>query len=211
MKTPTFISAILLAAGCAVGPDYHPPKTVMPTNWDNGATNAALPIAQWWKSFNDPELDSLIARAVPANRDLRRATARLRAARAQRGIAISQFGPDINAVGSYVNARTSKNSQVFAFDRIDTENYDAHFDATWEIDVFGGKRRELEAATADLAATEADRRDVLVSLLAEVARNYVGLRGAQRQLVITRDNVQAQQVALDLTRARFKAGVSSQL
>src|SRR5687767_15511023 len=94
----------LLLGGCAVGPDYRAPESTAPTNWSaaalGGPTNSALQVVQWWKTFNDAELDSLVERAVPANHDLRIAAARLREARALRSGALWDFGPTINAVGS---------------------------------------------------------------------------------------------------------------
>jgi multidrug efflux system outer membrane protein len=204
------IAAAIGLAGCAVGPDYHPPKTAMPANWSETQL-AGVPVVEWWKSFNDPELDSLVERAVRANHDLRIATARLREARAQRGASFWDLGPAINGKASYTDARTSKNALTFPIPKLDTDTYDAGFDASWEIDVFGGKRRALEAATAEVAASEEDRRDVLVSLLAEVARNYVEVRGFQSRLTIARNNLRSQQAALDLTKRRFKGGVTSEL
>ncbi|MEI6082882.1 MAG: efflux transporter outer membrane subunit [Verrucomicrobiota bacterium] len=205
----------LLFTGCAVGPDYHPPKTKLPANWTEpttgGTTNSPTKLAKWWKTFNDPELDSLIERAVKANHDLRIAAGQLRESRALRTAGRWDFLPTITGNASYIDAQVSSNAQIFAFDTLHTSTYDAHFDASWEIDVFGGKRRGVEVLNANLASTEEDRRDVLVSVLAEVARNYVELRGYQRRLAIARDNIAAQQAALELTRARFKGGISSKL
>ncbi|MCG3150328.1 MAG: Outer membrane protein OprM [Verrucomicrobiae bacterium] len=214
MKHVAVLTLVILT-GCAVGPDYRSPKTELPANWSEshagGITNRTAQLAQWWKTFQDPELDSLIERALLANHDLRMAASRLREARALRAGRYWDMLPTIEGQAAYINARTSKNAQVFPIDKINTETYDAHFDAVWEIDVFGRKRRGLEAVKANFAATQEDQRDVLVSVLAEVARNYVELRGFQRRSAITRDNIAAQQVALDLTRARFKGGISSQL
>src|SRR5262249_50294763 len=161
---------------CAVGPDYHPPKVNAPGNWSE-AQVAGTPVVEWWKTFTDPELDSLIERAVTGNHDLRIATARLREARALRGAAFWDLGPAINGNASYRDVRQSENGPLVLGSNLHTDVYDAGFDASWEIDVFGGKRRALEAASADVAASVEDRRDVLVSLLAEVARNYVEVRG----------------------------------
>ena len=206
---------LVLAAGCSVGPNYRPPKTNPPANWSEaqlgGATNAAVQTVQWWKTFNDPELNSLVERAVVANHDLRIAEGRLREARALRSGAIWDFGPTINGAAGYTDAQRAPNAQSFTVNKLHTDLYDAHFDATWEIDVFGGKRRALESANAQFAAVEEDRRDVLVSVLAEVARNYVEVRGFQQRLAIARKNVTAQQEAVDIARARFNAGLSSEL
>jgi NodT family efflux transporter outer membrane factor (OMF) lipoprotein len=220
------VSAAAIIAGCAVGPDYHPPKTQAPANWSEtqlgGETNAAVSILEWWKTFNDPELNSLIERAVATNHDLRIADGRLRQARALRSGVAADLGPTINGSAGYTDARQSRNSIPFntagpagatitSNYLFQTDLYDAHFDASWEIDVFGGKRRALQQANALLASVEEDRRDVLVSVLAEVARNYVEVRNFQQRLAIAHKNIKAQQDAVDIARSRFSAGLSSEL
>ena len=202
-------------AGCAVGPNYHEPKTAMPANWteaqQGGITNGPLTVVQWWTLFNDPILNALATSAVQSNLDLRVAAARVREARALRGLAMADFFPTGNAHASYTKTRLSKNAQVFNVPQLTTELFDAGFDATWELDIFGGKRRAFEAASADAEAAEAARRDVLISLLAEVARNYIEVRGLQHRLIIARDNIRAQQDAVSITRDRFGAGLTSEL
>ncbi len=215
MKRMAPVFFALLLAGCAVGPAYTRPKTSAPEHWSEApsgdAAGTSVNVAEWWKVFNDPQLDSLIERAMVGNHDLRIAAARLRESRAQRGAALWDFGPAVDANASYSDSRLSKNAQTFPGLETDTHLYDAHFDAGWEIDIFGGKRRAFEAANADVAAFEEDRRDVLVSVLAETARNYVEVRGFQRRLAIARANIESQQAALKLTQDRFKGGVSSEL
>jgi multidrug efflux system outer membrane protein len=174
-------------------------------------TDDAVDIAAWWKVFHDPRLDSLIERALVGSHDLRIATARLREARAQRSAAFWDLGPTVDAQASFRDNRLSKNAQAFPDAEVNTHLYDANFDAGWELDIFGGKRRAWEAARAGVAASEEDRRDVLVSVLAEVARNYMEVRGFQRRLAIARTNIASQQTALKLTQERFKGGVSGEL
>jgi len=204
-------------AGCSVGPNYHTPNVALSGGWseplEGGVTNQTARATQWWKTFNDPELNSLIVRAVSSNYDLRIAEARLRQARAQRKFYAADFGPTLDATGSYTRQRVSENGLQAVAPGVPLENnlYQAGFDAAWEIDVFGGKRRALEAATADVGASQEDRNDTVVTLLAEVARNYVELRGLQQRLVIARDNIKSQQEALEVTQARFKGGVASEL
>lgn len=210
-------SFALLGAGCAVGPDYRAPSTAARADWteapSRGTTSSPPQVTQWWKIFGDPELDSLVERAVEANHDLRVAEGRLREARALRTGAISDLGPAVSASGSYASERCSENLPMCAASngqpRVDL--YDAHFDASWEIDIFGGKRRAVESATAEVAAIAEDRRDVLVRVLAEVARNYVDVRGLQQRVAIARKNIQAQSEAVEITRARFTAGLTSEL
>jgi len=218
-----FVSLTLLVslAGCTVGPNYNAPKTKVPSSFAGQAsaqTVASDQFAKWWITLQDPQLNSLVERAVRGNLDLRLAQARVREARAQRGVVKADLYPTVNVSGSYQRSRSSANvnipqggSESQTTTGVEGDLYQAGFDASWEIDVFGGVRREIEAANADLAAEIENRRDVLVTLLAEVARNYVELRASQRQVVIARANLQAQQETLDLTRIRFDAGLVSDL
>ncbi len=196
-----------LAGGCAnmpsVGPDYHAPETKAPTHWSEplagGETNSAAATAAWWKNFHDAELDSLIERAACSNLDLRIAQARVREARAHYRMTSADFWPTVDAAGSYARQRQSQNQPVLnSFPPLPSSAYEnnvyqAGFDASWEIDVFGGKRRATESAKAQVAAAQFGERDVLVTLLGEVARNYVEARGYQRQLEIARENIHAQE------------------
>jgi NodT family efflux transporter outer membrane factor (OMF) lipoprotein len=214
-------ASIVGAGGCVVGPDYHPSPASAPGAWispvANGLTDKATAPSSWWNLFHDAELDSLIERAPRSNLDLRVAQARLRQARAVREGSAVDFWPSVDASGSYARAKQSENQPLigalplppnFPFEY---SVYQAGFDASWEIDLFGGKRRALEAATAEWEGVIETRNDVTVSLLAEVARNYVELRGSQKRLEIARDNLRAQEEALELTRARFQGGVATEL
>ena len=204
-----------LLAGCAVGPNYQPPKSIAPASWSEtqlgGATNAATPVNDWWKTFNDPELDLLISRAVKANLDVRIAEGRLREARALRTGAYWDLAPTITGAGSVMNTELSKHAQQQLPPKLNINTYDAHFDASWEIDIFGGLRREVQEANALFQTVEEDRRAVLVSTLAEVARNYIEVRGYQRRHAIANDNIKAQTEAVEIARARFNAGLTSEL
>ena len=177
-------------------------------------------IEQWWSSFRDPELDSLIARAIRNNLDLKTAAVRVREARAARGVAKSALLP--SAEGSVSTQRVrggltqgifrpNAGSQSSLLAPFETNIFQQGFDASWEIDFFGGKRHALAAATADVTASEEARRDTQVSLLAEVARNYSELRGTQRRLVIAEANIKLQTESLDLTKVRAEAGLGTEL
>lgn len=220
MKTPGTIGFVCLAflTGCAVGPNYQRPKDAVPTQWVSpmagGVTNSPANLAQWWKSFGDTNLDSLMLTAVQSNLTLRVAEARVREARAQKGVVASALWPWLDSSGSYSQNRFGAHS----FPPLGTLGiplnyslYSAGFDAAWELDVFGGARRAVEAARADIGAAEFNQRDVLVSLLAEVARNYIGARSYQQRLAITRDNIRAQQGILDLTSNLFQHGLNNDL
>jgi len=218
MSWRSVLSGILFSAGlggCSVGPDYHAPKPAVSGTWAENSpgvtTNAPLELTEWWKTLGDPLLSSLMERAVGSNYDLKAAEARLRAARALRGAVVADFIPTVGAGASYSTARRSRNATTSPMQLVDTDTYQAGFDASWEIDVFGGKRRSLEAATADTQAVEANLQGVRVSLLAEVARYYVEYRGAQRRLAIARQNLEAQQETVDITQLRFDKGLASEL
>lgn len=226
----TYLAAVSLSAvvaaglpGCKVGPTYAPPRPEAPEAFTHtgpegfggsstiDATRA--PDADWWKLLGDPVLDDLVGRAAAGNHDVRLAASRIREARAQRGVVVPQSLPQIDATGAASRSRQSKNTQQGAFvGGGEAMNlFQAGFDATWEIDVFGRVSREVEAADADIASAEENRRDVLVTLVSEVARNYVELRGFQQRLAIARKNIEVQRSTLDLTRNRFDAGLSSDL
>jgi NodT family efflux transporter outer membrane factor (OMF) lipoprotein len=181
------------------------------------ATQPTIPTA-WWKTFHDPELDSLIARSVQSNLDIKLAGSRLLESRARQAFATGSFYPNVNADGGYSHQRLSQTAEPFAAVAgtgftfpFEYDLYQAGFDASWEIDVFGGQRRSIEAARADVAATIENGRDVLLSVMAEVARNYVELRGIQKELTVARQNLYVQSQTVDVTKNLFKQGVSTQL
>jgi NodT family efflux transporter outer membrane factor (OMF) lipoprotein len=221
------IVAIALALGvasCKVGPDFDQPQTKMPEMWSslaastNSPKNAslALPnavdVAHWWSSFQDAELSSLVERAIAGNVDLHQAAQRIRQARAQRTIAASGLWPGVDASAGFTRAHTSTTlSGGSSSLDISSNLYRAGFDATWELDIFGGIRRGVEAADADVQSTVEDRRNTLVTLTAEVATAYAQLRGAQQQLAITHQNLDAQRRAVSLTSDRYKGGLVSGL
>jgi NodT family efflux transporter outer membrane factor (OMF) lipoprotein len=219
---PFFLVVLLgLLPGCTVGPAFHPPAVKAAAQWSSplagGETNNSASVTVWWTNFNDPELVSLIERAVKSNLDLKIAAARVREARAQYGMTSADLWPSVEGSGSYERQLQSQHQPIIGAlplpANVPFENniYQAGFDATWEIDVFGGARRAVEAAGNDIAAAEYGRRAALVSLLGEVARYYVEARGFQQRLAIARQNIQAQQVVVALARSRFKGGLTSEL
>jgi len=217
---PAIIMATMgltLLVGCAVGPDYQPPKASVSAQWTSplagGETNGPADLATWWKSFGDTNLDSLMMMAVQSNLTLRIAEAHVRESRAERDVATGSLWPSVGSSGSYSRNHYAANSfpPLPASVPLDFNLYNASFDAAWELDIFGGTRRTVEAANAEIGAAVYGQRDVLVSLLAEVARNYIGARGYQQRLAITRQNIQVQQEILDLTSNRFENGLGSDL
>jgi NodT family efflux transporter outer membrane factor (OMF) lipoprotein len=211
-------ACLTLLAGCAVGPDYHPPKAkVSAQQWTSplvgGETNGPADLAAWWKNFGDTNLDSFVTMAVQSNLTLRVAEAHVREARAERDVTSGSFWPSVGASGSYSRNRYGFNNfpPLPPGTPLDYNLYNAGFDATWELDIFGGTRRTIEAANAEMGAALFSQRDVLVSLLAEVARNYITARGYQQRLAITLQNIQVQEEILNLTSNRFENGLSSDL
>ena len=212
------LACLTLLAGCAVGPDYQPPKASTSTQpWTSplagGETNGPADFATWWKNFGDTNLDSLVTMALQSNLTLRVAEIHVREARAERDVVSGSFWPSVGTSGSYSRNRFGLNNfpPLPPGTPLDYDLYNASFDATWELDVFGGTRRTIEAASAETGAALFSQRDVLVSLLAEVARNYITARGYQQRLAITRQNIQVQQDILDLTSNRFENGLNSDL
>jgi NodT family efflux transporter outer membrane factor (OMF) lipoprotein len=209
----------LVLAGCAVGPNYQPPNPPMPASYGQPTTRPlTADIARWWATFNDPMLESLIRRGIDSNLDLQLAQSRIRESRAARGVAGAGYWPTVDANASFQRNSRSNNTATFSgtgggvnFGPRETDLYEVGFDSTWEIDVFGAVRRSVEAADADIQASIENRRDVLITLLGDVAQNYIVLRGRQRQLDITQANLKSQQQTLDLTQARFKAGLVGEL
>ena len=214
-----------LLIGCSVGPDYQAAKSVMPPawleGWSIGIDAQPAELARWWTEFNDPLLNSLVERAAQSNLDLYVAEARIREARASQVLSEAGEWPTVDVSGSYSRNRSSGNAvgsptqgavaAPRSTNNLEQNFYRTGFDAGWEIDVFGGTRRSVEAARANVEAAIEDRRDVLVTLLGDVAKNYIDLRGGQRQLAVTQANLQAQQEILRLTRIRFDAGLASDL
>lgn len=211
-----FITAALLTiflAGCMVGPDYKKPESPLPKSFqDAGAkdyTTDAIEI-EWWSEFRDPILDRLVRDALAGNYDIRIATARILEARALRAETEFELAPIVPFQGDYAWQRSSR-AQTFPGADRNTELYDAGFDAVWELDIFGRIRRTIEADTAELESRIATRRDVVVTLLAEVARNYFELRGAQNGLAVARKNAENQKNTLDLTITLLEGGRGTEL
>lgn len=193
--------------GCVVGPNYERPKTEMPAAWvpptSAPSTQASITVAEptnvgrWWNVFNDPTLNSLVDRAIASNLDLKQAETRIRQARASRKIVSTGLWPTLDSSAGYSRSGVRD---------VGSSLYQGGLDAAWELDIFGGTRRSVESADADVQATIEDRRDVLVTLTAEIALNYIDLRGFQREIAIARRNLALQTRTADLTRQRRAAG-----
>jgi NodT family efflux transporter outer membrane factor (OMF) lipoprotein len=193
-----------------VGPDYQQPTAPVANDWigrdASGIAPGAEPIGPWWESFGDPVLTNLIAEAYRGNPSLQAAGVRVIEAQARRGIAIGTIFPQSqNAVGGYRRIVASENIVATPPER----SYDqilAGFDVAWEVDLWGKFRRGIESADAELLASAADYDDVLVSLLAEVAANYIGIRTAQAELDVARRNAELQRRSYDIAKRRAAEG-----
>jgi multidrug efflux system outer membrane protein len=203
---------LLMILGCTVGPDYHPPQVSVPSSWatELDRTTVAADLVRWWMVFNDPNLTSLVERAMQFNLDLKQAESRIRQARAARRVVSAGLWPTLDASGSYVHSQTQTGGAIKT-SPIRYDLWQTGLDAIWEIDIFGGLRRNVEAAESDIQVAVEDQRDVLVTLAGEVAFNYIELRSFQQEIVITQNNLEAQQRTATLTRKRFDAGLVSAL
>lgn len=235
MRIAAAALAALPLAACNVGQDFLPPVSGLPsipfaspasaTSSKEATSSAASPSApdpRWWKAFRDPMLTSLEQRVAAANLDVRSATLRIAESRFQRGVVASAELPSVNGSAKYQRELFSQNGIASLLGGLipgsggspaiaPINEYTTGFDASWEIDLWGRVRRQVEAADAQIAETEEQRRDTLVSVLAEVARDYIQLRGAQALLNNANENLRVEQDLLDLTRTRQDKGLTTGL
>ena len=208
LAAPTLaLSTAAWASPFSVGPTYKPrnPAPAVLLNADPRAVDlAAEPGAAWWTVFEDPVLDDLIGRAVAGNLDLKQAEARVRQARALFSDRQFDLFPHITSHGTY--NRSDEQIPGFGSTRVPIESAELGFDAAWEIDLFGRVRHGVDAARSDAGAADADLAAAKVSVMAEVARTYFALRGAQARLVVARDNADSQRETVRLTQVRFDVG-----
>ena len=197
-----------------VGPNFKPPKPDAPQAWIGTTASQPAELAQWWRHFGDSTLDALVTEALAANLDLAVALTQLRQARATSNVAIGGLMPQVTASGSYQRvqaASASDKNRKPANTNPVQDLFLGGLDAVWELDLFGGQRRQVEATQALIQAATENLRDVQVSAIAEVALDYIQLRGTQQQIDIARRNLEAQQKTVDLTRQRLDVGFASAL
>jgi multidrug efflux system outer membrane protein len=211
MRTILVATVAALLAACAVGPDYEAPETAAtPFVAAQAAAVSEEPFeAAWWEQFRDPVLDALIERALTDDLDLKIALARVEESRATLSAARRDRWPGVSAEAA--RSRSKQPQPGFTDERVEIDSYDAGFATLWELDLFGRVRRGVQAAGADADAAVADLRDAQVLIAAEVARNYVELRGAQKRLNVARQNLGYQQETLELTQVRLELGRGSEL
>src|SRR5262252_7582169 len=223
--------ALLLTFGCAVGPDFKRPQPESPSSWSPAASSASADAPSparsdapfdgrdWWTVFRDPLLDRLVEEANAQNLDLQTAALRIAAARAQREQAGGKLYPEVSGFGTAARTRLSENGILGSSGGGSsgggapsplTNLFQVGFDALWELDLWGGTRRGVEAATADVESAERARNEAQASLCAEVARAYLSVRGAERQRAIARENIETEQRLLALVDSQKRAGLASQ-
>lgn len=209
------VTAVLLLAGCAVGPNYYRPNTPVDAHFANAGESGFTErdaLQSYWIGFGDPILTGLIEDALAHNKDLSIAAANLQAARAAKRLAGFDLYPTATLAGSYTHNLDSQ-QELPGYDEyqrhFDTAR--AGFDGLWELDLFGRVRRNVEAARGDVGAAAATLQDARVSVIAETARNYFILRGLQDQLALTERNADNQLSTLKLTQTRLEAGRGNQL
>jgi NodT family efflux transporter outer membrane factor (OMF) lipoprotein len=211
----TLLSAVFMLSGCmTVGPDYSPPEMQTPGAWQKEIAGVTADsrseveiLAKWWTTFNDPLLSDLMERAVAGNLNLKQALNSVRQARIQRGITDADRFPSVNSSGSAGRTYSKDMSGEFT----GTNSFRLGLDASWEADLFGRVKRSIEAADANLEATEESYRDILVSLLSEVALNYIEVRSYQAQLLVAGSNLKSQEETYNITKWRYQAGLTTEL
>lgn len=200
----------ILLAGCAVGPNYKNPKLEhFPAKWvESQQPLASVPVGslRWWQSFNDPLLAELVDLSLINNGDLKIAIARVKEARGARLSAVAGIFPNVDASTSSRKGNSGEGSG-----NQQTHLFEGGFDASWELDIFGGARRSAEASWYTLESRLASERQVRVSLAAEVVRIYLDYRRIERQLVLTKENLKAQKETLTIVEAQEVEGVSDLL
>ncbi|MGE0753908.1 MAG: efflux transporter outer membrane subunit [Alphaproteobacteria bacterium] len=209
MKYNALLVALLLSA-CTVGPDYEPPQVNLTDSWfstDDKAISQQAVQLDWWNNFGDPLLEKYIVAAAAHNKDVVIASANVLRARALRRQAGTAFLPEIGTTGEGRRFKSGPN----AVGSGEVRNlYDAGFDASWEIDIFGGTRRAYEAAGARAEGAEASYHDVLLATLSEVARNYYEARGLQKRIAITEQSASLQEQTFTAINARLEVGEANE-
>jgi NodT family efflux transporter outer membrane factor (OMF) lipoprotein len=215
-----WLAPLALLAACTVGPRYHTPVEATPAAFPPRAdavpsrTDDSAVEENWWKSFADPELSSLVDRLVKQNLDLATAAERVAQARAQRAVVASQGLPHLDGRASYMHERASKNGMSSLFEPapdapLEFNLWDDSLSASWELDLFGRVRRAIEAADADTAAAVEGRRSVVLASIADLAQTYMQLRGVQAQEAVTRRYVEVAQHRAKLVRDRHANDVAT--
>lgn len=218
IKKIWFTSALCFLTGCAAGPDYQSPSLHISDIWFSAETQMTEQLTsqiteqkvvhtKWWENFNDQLLNKYIKQALANNKDINIALANLRSARASGREQASSFWPSITAGGSA--GRSKKITSTSTRTNSTSNTYNANFDASWEIDIFGGNRRADQAADARIGVSQAEYHDVMLSTFSEVARTYYEARSLQKRIVNTKKNIQLLNKTLEIVQDRLNIGETS--
>ena len=226
-RFPASLGALALLAGCTVGPEYDRPEIAVPASFARSEAAAAGEVTRWWTGFGDPQLSALIERALADNPTIQIAASRVRQARLQEIVARAAGRPQVNAGATASHVEFSRNAGFASLARLFASGqggtgtgsgvalpgtgittYAVGFDSSWEIDLFGGARRQREAARARAEAAEWSARDAAITLAAEVADAYFALRLDQAQRALIEREIAGHQRAIEIAANQARAGVT---
>ena len=218
------LSLALLFGGCMVGPNYHRPNIAMPARWSvapvprpagrlppSSVTTQATNLDTWWQRLKSPQLTSLIRQALAGNLNLQLAAARVRQARAAMQIVAANLGPFVNAGASYQRSQASADLTRPGQSTPPRDSYTTGLSGTWNLDLFGGVRRSVQAAQDSIEAAIDNQHNTQVALVGEVAADYITLRGVQQEIQVVRQTIRTQRRTVDLARLQVGAGFSTRL
>jgi NodT family efflux transporter outer membrane factor (OMF) lipoprotein len=233
LAVATILGAVL--GGCTVGPDYQEPRLSVPSSFATPSSekvstiaseatrpdksHPSIDLAQWWKSFDDPVMQSLVEQAIQANLNLEIALTRVQEARTMEAVAIGEALPSAGVSATSAGGTGHDNTSGRINGPLDAAvdpqgvrhiNQAIGFDATWEVDLFGKLRREIEAAGYDTEAAIAARNDVLIIVVADVARTYLQLRGLQMRMAVARRSIASARQTLAFVRTRYEHGLTNE-
>lgn len=226
-----YLFSFIVLNSCMVGPNYKEPENTISDSWqtDLPGISQNTPQIDWWKVFNDPLLDKYIEMAAANNKDLLTAEANILQARALRMVAASSLFPQVEANLNGTKTYFSKNGPVFAGNSLTAGPsmvtglpfqiqipqiqplYNALLDASWELDLFGKTRRSVEAAAAQYESAIEDRNDILISVLGEIALNYIELRSSQKNKELIEKKIQISQSEVEIAKRRFEKGYTNKI
>lgn len=206
---------LILLTGCAVGPDYHTPQVALPSSYYEPHDQEEIDLSElkeWWTTFNDPLLNILVHEAISQNLDLKIAVEKIHQVRAEYQIEAAELYPKIDLTAEQRRTRISQNLFDSNFLGPPLQSlYKASFDASWEIDIFGKRRRAKEGAYYSYEAEINNTRDVYITLLSEIAATYIQIRGLQQKIALSKRDIYIQKELLELSEVRFVAGLDSEL
>lgn len=199
-------------AGCVVGPDYEKPSLTTPIHWSNGkdiAVRKPPELANWWTRLNDPMLNELIDEAVAGNLDVATAKAKIREARATYRQSVGALFPALTNSDSATRSKTASATTSASSSGDVSSSYQAGFDASWELDLFGANKRAVEAAKYGMDASQENLRSTLLTLVGDIASYYAQARGYQARIALARSTANSQEETARITKTKFEAGSSS--